>query len=59
MSELYSTIPQMEIQAAVAAVISVAKYKEIMGDSAPWWESGVKDAVGGLRNEKSQLEIAL
>jgi hypothetical protein len=38
MSELYSTVPQREIQAAVGAVISLAKYRELMRDSASWWE---------------------
>jgi hypothetical protein len=42
MSELYSTVPQREIQAAVGAVISLAKYRELMRDSASWWESGGK-----------------
>jgi hypothetical protein len=36
MSELYSTVPQREIQAAVGAVISLAKYRELMRDSASW-----------------------
>jgi integrase len=43
MSELYSTVPQREIQAAVGAVISLAKYRELMRDGASWWESGGKD----------------
>src|SRR6185312_14048834 len=42
MSELYSTVPQREIQAAVGAVISLAKYRELLRDSASWWESGGK-----------------
>ena len=43
MSDLYSTVPQREIQAAVGSVISLAKYRELMRDSASWWESGGKD----------------
>ena len=43
MSDLYSTVPQREIQAAVGAVISLAKYRELMRDSASWWESGGKN----------------
>ncbi|HZL18583.1 MAG TPA: tyrosine-type recombinase/integrase [Polyangia bacterium] len=43
MSDLYSTIPQREIQAAVGAVISLAKYRELLRDTASWCESGVKD----------------
>jgi integrase len=42
MSELYSTVPQREIQAAVGAVISLAKYRELLRDGASWWESGGK-----------------
>jgi hypothetical protein len=41
-SELYSTVPQREIQAAVGAVISLAKYRELLQDGASWWESGGK-----------------
>ena len=40
MSDLYSTVPQREIQAAVGAVISLAKYRELLQDGASWWESG-------------------
>ena len=43
MSDLYSTVPQREIQAAIGAVISLAKYRELMRDGASWWESGGKD----------------
>ena len=43
MSDLYSTVPQREIQAAVGAVISLAKYRELMRDGASWWESGGKN----------------
>jgi integrase len=42
MSDLYSTVPQREIQAAVGAVISLAKYRELLQDGASWWESGGK-----------------
>ena len=42
MSDLYSTVPQKEIQAAVGAVISLAKYRELLRDDASWWESGGK-----------------
>ena len=42
MSDLYSTVPQKEIQAAVGAVISLAKYRELLRDGASWWESGGK-----------------
>ncbi len=42
MSDLYSTVPQKEIQAAVGAVISLAKYRELLRDGASWCESGVK-----------------
>jgi hypothetical protein len=42
MSDLYSTVPQQEIQAAVGAVISLAKYRELLRDGASWCESGVK-----------------
>jgi hypothetical protein len=42
MSNLYSTVPQREIQAAVGAVISLAKYRELLQDGASWWESGGK-----------------
>ena len=38
MSDLYSTVPQREIQAAVGAVISLAKYRELLRDGAKWWE---------------------
>jgi hypothetical protein len=42
MSDLYSTVSQREIQAAVGAVISLAKYRELLQagpqDSASWWE---------------------
>jgi hypothetical protein len=34
MSDLYSTVPQQEIQAAVGAVISLAKYRELLRDGA-------------------------
>jgi integrase len=44
MSELYSTVPQREIQAAGGAVISLAKYRELLRDGASWWESGGKNA---------------
>ena len=47
MSDLYSTVPQKEIQAAVGAVISLAKYRELLRDGASWWESG---GNGGKRN---------
>lgn len=50
MSDLYSTVPQKEIQAAVGAVISLAKYRELLRDGASWWESGGK----GPRNENGQ-----
>ena len=40
MSDLYSTVPQREIQAAVGAVISLAKYRELLRDGASWWEGG-------------------
>jgi len=42
MSELYSTVPQREIQAAVGAVISLAKYRELLRDGASWWERSKK-----------------
>jgi hypothetical protein len=42
MSDLYSTVPQREIQAAVGAVISRTKYRELLQDGASWWESGGK-----------------
>jgi integrase len=42
MSDLYSTVPQREIQAAVGAVISLAKYRELLQDGASWGESGGK-----------------
>jgi integrase len=42
MSDLYSTVPQKEIQAAVGAVISLAKYRELLRDGASWGESGGK-----------------
>ena len=42
MSDLYSTVPQREIQAAVGAVISLAKYRDLLRDGASWWESGGK-----------------
>lgn len=46
MSDLYSTVPQREIQAAVGAVISLAKYRDLLLDdpchSASWCESGGK-----------------
>jgi hypothetical protein len=29
-----------EIQAAVGAVISLAKYRDLLQDGASWWESG-------------------
>ena len=38
MSDLYSTVPQKEIQAAVGAVISLAKYRELLRDGASWCE---------------------
>ena len=44
MSDLYSTVPQREIQAAVGAVISLAKHRELLQDGASWWESGGKAA---------------
>jgi hypothetical protein len=34
MSDLYSTVPQRQIQAAVGAVISLAKYRELLQDGA-------------------------
>jgi hypothetical protein len=40
MSDLYSTVPQREIQAAVGTVISLAKYRDLLQDGASWWESG-------------------
>ncbi len=36
MSDLYSTVPQREIQAAVGAVSSLAKYRELL-PAARWW----------------------
>ena len=42
-SELYSTIPQPEIEQAVGKIISIAGYRKLRRDSAPWWESGGKD----------------
>jgi len=42
MSDLYSTVPKEEIQAPVGAVISLAKYRELLRDCASWWESGGK-----------------
>ena len=43
MSELYSTIPQPEIEQAVGKIISMAGYAKLRRDSAPWWKSGGKD----------------
>jgi hypothetical protein len=36
MSDLYSTVPQKEIHAAVGAVISLAKYRELLWNGASW-----------------------
>ena len=55
MSELYSTVPQREIQAAVGAVISLAKYRELMRDSASWWESGGKSGKGETATPESSV----
>jgi hypothetical protein len=33
---------EREIQAAVGAVIPLAKYRELLQDGASWWESGGK-----------------
>ena len=43
MSELYSTIPQPEIEQAVGKIISIAGFSKLRRDSAPWWESGGAD----------------
>jgi integrase len=43
MTALYSTIPQPEIEKAVGKIISLAGYRRVIRDSAPWWESGGKD----------------
>ena len=54
MSELYSTVGQSEIQAAVGKVISLAKYKDVMKHSASWWGSGGKATT----NENGQSAVA-
>jgi hypothetical protein len=42
MSDLYSTVPQREIQAAVGAVISLAKYRDLLLDDPRHVHRGVK-----------------
>jgi hypothetical protein len=37
-TDLHSTVPQLEIQAAVGAVISLANYRELMQDNSKWWD---------------------
>jgi hypothetical protein len=54
MSDLYSTVPQKEIQAAVGAVISLAKHRELLRDGASCWESGGK----GGKSETATREIS-
>jgi integrase len=40
MTDLYSTIPQPEIERAVGQIISIAGYRRLTRDGAPWWQSG-------------------
>jgi hypothetical protein len=42
MTDLYSTIPQPEIERAVGQIISIAGYRRLARDGAPWWQSGGK-----------------
>jgi integrase len=55
MSELYSTVPQREIQAAVGAVISLARYRDLMQDGASWCESGGKPSSNENGHGERQL----
>jgi len=63
MSDLYSTVPQREIQAAVGAVISLAKYRELLlGEprhSASWCESGGKTSESEARPPENTLQVAV
>jgi hypothetical protein len=42
MTDLTSTIPQPEIERAVGQIISIAGYRRLTRDGAPWWQSGGK-----------------
>jgi integrase len=54
MTDLYSTIPQPEIERAVGKIISIAGYRHLPRDGASWWESGGKEP----RNENGQSAAA-
>ena len=54
MTERYSSVAQVEVQAALGKVVSLAGYRELLGETAEWCESGVKPVL----NEKEPLAAA-
>jgi hypothetical protein len=54
MTERYSSVAQVEVEAALGKVVSLAGYRELLSETAKWRESGVKTTP----NEKELLAAA-
>ena len=54
MTERYSSFVQVEVQAALGKVVSLAGYRELLSETVEWCESGVKPTV----NENEPLAAA-
>jgi hypothetical protein len=55
MTERYSSVAQVEVQAALGKVVSLAGYRDLLTETAKWCESGVKGAL----NDEGPREAAL
>ena len=54
MTERYSSVAQVEVEAALGKVVSLAGYRELLSETAKWCESGVKPTL----NDKEPLAVA-
>jgi hypothetical protein len=55
MTERYSSVAQVEVEAALGKVVSLAGYRDLLRETAKWCESGVK----GPQNDQEPLAAAL
>jgi integrase len=59
MTELYSSVGQNEVQAALGRVVSLAGYSDLLRDSASWCESGVKSTRTEREPQAAAREVTV
>ena len=59
MTELYSSVGQNEVEAALGRVVSLAGYSDLPRDRASWCESGVKPTRTEREPQAAAREVTI